>query len=70
MLRTLKDSRLLYPVAQTIPNKLSITIDGENKTFHEKKFKQYLSSNPSIQKILEEKLQPKEVNHTQENIGN
>jgi hypothetical protein len=32
--------------------KLSITIDGENKIFHEKtKFEHYLSNNLAIQKI-------------------
>jgi hypothetical protein len=34
-------------------------IEGENKIFHNKtKFKQYLSTNPAIHNILEEKLQP------------
>ena len=28
---------------------------------------QYLSINPTVQKTLEGKFQPKEVNHTQEN---
>jgi hypothetical protein len=36
-------SRLLYPA------KLSITIDGENKIFHDKtKFTQYLSTNSAL----------------------
>jgi hypothetical protein len=36
--------------------------------FQEKyKFKQYLSTNPALQKILEGKLQPKEDNYIQEN---
>jgi hypothetical protein len=35
--------RLLYPA------KLSITIDGETKVFHDKtKFTQYLSTNPAL----------------------
>jgi hypothetical protein len=35
--------RLLYPA------KLSITIDGETKVFHDKtKFRQYLSTNPAL----------------------
>jgi hypothetical protein len=39
--------RLLYPA------KLSITIDGETKAFHDKtKFTQYLSMNPTLQKII------------------
>jgi hypothetical protein len=43
--------RLLYPA------KLSINIDGENKIFQDKtKFKQYLSTNPALQRILEGKL--------------
>ena len=45
--------RLQYPA------KLSITIDGINKIFHDKtRFKQYLSTNPALQKALERKLQP------------
>ena len=69
ILPTLRDHgcqpRLLYPA------KLSIIIDGENKIFHEKtRFKQYISTNPAIQKVLEGKLQPKEVNYNQKNIGN
>jgi hypothetical protein len=43
--------RLLYP------EKLSINIEAENKIFQDKtKFKQYLSTNPALQKIPEEKL--------------
>jgi hypothetical protein len=39
--------RLLYPA------KLSITIDGETKLFHDKtKFTQYLSTNPALQRII------------------
>jgi hypothetical protein len=46
-------------------------MDGENKLFpHETKFKQYLLTIPALQKILEGKLQPKEVNYTQENTEN
>jgi hypothetical protein len=42
--------------------KLSIIIDRENKIFHDKtKFKQYLSINPVIQRIVEGKLQPCET---------
>ena len=34
-------------------------------TFHDKtKVKHYLSTNPALQKVLEEKLQLKDVNHT------
>jgi hypothetical protein len=38
--------------------KLSITIDGENKIFHDKT--QYLSTNPSLQRIIDGKHQHKE----------
>jgi hypothetical protein len=42
--------RLLYS------GKLSITIDGETKVFHDKtKFTQYLSTNPALQRIIKEK---------------
>ena len=56
-LRTLRDCRcqprLLYPA------KHSITMNGENKTFHDKtKFKHYLSINADLQKVLEGKFQP------------
>ena len=61
-------SRLLYPA------KLSISIDGENKIFHDKtRFKQYLSTNPALQKVLEGKFHrqqsltpanPKQEKHT------
>jgi hypothetical protein len=44
--------RLLYLA------KLSITIDGENKVFHDKtKFTQYLSMNPALQRIIKGKHQ-------------
>jgi hypothetical protein len=57
--------RLLYPV------KLSITTDGDSKVFQDKtKFKQYLSTNPAIQGIIEGKLQHKEGNYTQEKPRN
>jgi hypothetical protein len=47
--------RLLYPA------KLSITIDGESKVFHDKiKFTQYLSTNPALQRIITEKIQYKD----------
>ncbi len=41
--------RLLYPA------KLSITIDGETKVFHDKtKFTHYLSTNPALQRIIKQ----------------
>jgi hypothetical protein len=51
--------RLLYPA------KLTITIDGETKVFHDKtKFTQYRSTNPALQRIItgkhqEQKLHPR-----------
>jgi hypothetical protein len=53
--------RLLYPT------KLSITIDGENKMFHDKtKFTQNLSTNPARQRIINAKHRHKERNYTLE----
>ena len=53
--------RLLYPA------KLSITIDGETKVFHDKtKFTHYLSTNPALQRIITEKNQYKDGNHALE----
>ena len=62
---TMKDTtRLLYPA------ELSFTIDGENKIFNDKnRFKQYVSINPDLQKVLEGKPQPKEANYTHNNTG-
>jgi hypothetical protein len=43
------------------PAKLSITIDGETKVFHDKtKFTQYLYKNPALQRIIQRKLQHRE----------
>jgi hypothetical protein len=48
------------PVQTTIHSKLSITIDGENKIFHDKtKFTQYLSTNPALKRITDGKHQHK-----------
>jgi hypothetical protein len=53
--------RLLYPA------KLSITLDGETKVFHDKtKFTHNLSTNPALQRIITEKNQYKDGNHTLE----
>jgi hypothetical protein len=53
--------RLLYP------EKLSITIDGENKLLHDKtKFTQYLFTNLALQGIIDGKHQHKEGNYTLE----
>lgn len=43
--------------------KLSITIDERRKAFRDKtKFKQYLSTNPALQKAIGKQLQLKEAN--------
>lgn len=48
-----RQSKLLYSA------KLSVSVDGENKTFHDKTiFKQYLSITLVLQKMLEGKLKP------------
>jgi hypothetical protein len=65
VIQTLKEHkcqpRLLYPA------KLSITIDGETKIFHDKtKFTQYLSTNPALERIIDGKHQHKEENYTLE----
>jgi hypothetical protein len=49
----------------------SIPIEGETKVFQDKtKFKQYLYTNPALQRIIEEKVQHKEGNYTQEKVRN
>jgi hypothetical protein len=49
------------------PAKLSITIDGETKIFHDKtKFTQHFPINPALQRIIDGKLQHKEGNYTLE----
>jgi hypothetical protein len=53
--------RLLYPA------KLSITIYGKTKVFHEKtKITQYLSMNPALQRIIMGKHQYKDGNYALE----
>jgi hypothetical protein len=64
---TMKARRAWTDVIQTVrehkfqtwllyPAKLSITIDGETKVFHDKtKFTYYLSTNPALQRIITEK---------------
>jgi hypothetical protein len=57
--------RLLYPA------KLSITIDGENKIFHDKtKFTQYLSTHSTLQRIIDGKHQHKEGKYMVEKARN
>jgi hypothetical protein len=54
---TLYETTDASPDRQQYPAKLSVTTEGENKIFHDKtKFKQYLSTNPVLQKALEGKL--------------
>ena len=51
--------------------KLSITVEGQNKIFHDKTiFSQYLATNTALHKILEGKLQPKEVCYINKNTDN
>jgi hypothetical protein len=62
VMQTLKEHncqpRLLYPA------KFSITMYGETKVFHDKtKFKQYLSMNPALQRIMKGKHQHKDGNY-------
>jgi hypothetical protein len=55
--------RLLYLA------KLSFTIDGEAKIFHNKtKFTQYRSTNAALQRITDGKLQHKEGNYALEKV--
>jgi len=57
--------RLQYPA------KLSITIDGETKVFHDKtKFTHYLSTNPALQKIITERKQYNDGKNALENVRN
>jgi hypothetical protein len=63
VIQTLKEHkfqpRLLYPA------KLSITIDGETKVFHDRnKFTHYLSMNPALQRIMTEKKYKKQKTNT------
>lgn len=52
-------SRLLHAA------KLSTTIGGERKTYHDAtKCQQYLTTKPALQRVVEEKFQPEEVKNT------
>jgi hypothetical protein len=58
--------RTQMPAQATMPSK-TINIDEETKIFRDKtRFKQYLSTNPALQRILEGKLQHKEGTYTKE----
>jgi hypothetical protein len=49
------------------PAKLSITIDGETKIFHDKtKFTHYSPMNPALQRIIKGEQQHKDENYTLE----
>jgi hypothetical protein len=53
--------KILYPA------KLSVSIDGETKVFHDRtKFTHYLSTNPALQRIITEKHQYKDGNQALE----
>jgi hypothetical protein len=61
-LREYKCQRMLLHSA-----KLIVNIDGETKIFQDKtKLKQYLYTNPAIQRIREGKLQNKDSAYTKE----
>jgi hypothetical protein len=67
VIQTLREHKchpsLLYPA------KFSITVDGEIKVFHDRtKFTHYLSTNPSLQRIITEKNQYKDGNHALEKV--
>jgi hypothetical protein len=68
----MKSRRSWADVIQTLKEhkcqpKLSITIQGETKIFHDKtKFMQYLYINPVLQRIIGGKHQHKERNYTLE----
>jgi hypothetical protein len=69
VLQTLREHRCQHRLLH--PANFSVTIGGEIKIFHNKtKFKQYLPTNPALQRILKGKLQPNEGNYTQENTRN
>jgi hypothetical protein len=54
----------------TIPSK-TLNYHREPKVFHDKaKFTQYLSTNPTLQRIIKRKLQHKEGNYTLEKPRN
>ena len=54
-----------------IPSKTFTTIEGQNKIFHDKTtFNQYPATTPVLHKILEGKLQPKEVDNIERTTEN
>ena len=69
IMQTLRDSRCQPRLL--CPAKLSITIEGQNKIFHDKtRFNHYLATKLGLHKVLEGKLQPKEVSCIHKNTVN
>ena len=65
VIQTIREN--MYQPRPLYPAKLSSTIDGEIKVFHDKtKFTQYLSTNSALQRIIKRKLQHKDRNYTLE----
>jgi hypothetical protein len=60
LIQTIKEQKCHPSIKYQV--KLSITIDGETKVFQEKKIKQYISTKPALQKIIDGNLQYKEGN--------
>ena len=61
--QTLNDNNLQPRIAY--PAKLSLKVDGEIKTFHDKqKLKEFMATKPALEKIL------KEINHKEESNNN
>lgn len=66
-IQTIREHKCQFRIPCTA--KLSIIINGETKMFQDKpKFKQYLYTNPALQRILKWNLQHKKGNYIQENI--
>jgi hypothetical protein len=54
VIQTLREYK--WQPSQLYPAKLSVTIDGETKVFHNRtKFTHYLFTNPDLQRIITEK---------------
>jgi hypothetical protein len=69
LMQTLREHKCQFRLLYTV--KLSITIDGETKICHDKtKFTQYLSSNPTLQRIIDGKVQHKEGTYTLDKARN
>jgi hypothetical protein len=78
-MKTLKGTRVWIDVLQTVrdhrcqarlpyPENISVTVDRERVIFHYKnQIKQYLPTDPVLQKALEGKLQPEGDYYTHKN---